>query len=99
MKSEMDRLKKINFSIKVRIFHFPVAISNICFLFFFVYSCALSHFVMVQRKLDNVVKEKEEVIKENQSLLKQMEDLKSSTSTLVLIQMHHFLSHLGRPFE
>jgi len=98
MKSEMDRLKKINFSIKVRIFHFPVAISNICFLSS-VYSCALSHFIMVQRKLDNVVKEKEEVIKENQSLLKQMEDLKSSTSTLVLIRMHHFLSHLSRQFK
>jgi len=54
---------------------------------------------MVQRKLDNVVKEKEEVIKENQSLLKQMEDLKSSTSTLVLIRMHHFLSHLSRQFK
>jgi hypothetical protein len=54
---------------------------------------------MLQRKLDNVVKEKEEVTKENQSLLKQMEDLRSSTSTLVLMQMHHFLSHLSRPFE
>jgi predicted nuclease with TOPRIM domain len=52
---------------------------------------------MLQRKLDNLIKEKEEVIKENQGLQKQMEDLKSGTSAL--IQWHHFLSYLSRHFE
>ena len=51
---------------------------------------------MLQRKHDNLMKEKGEIAKENQSLVKQMEDLKSSTPTLFLLWLHLILSHLSK---
>lgn len=84
----MDRLKKVNFSIRVRIFlTFQLQYQISIFICSYIH---VPYVLMLQRKLDNLIKEKEEVIKENQSLVKQIEDIKSSTSTL---------SHLSGPFE